>query len=99
MPAEKLAKGTDADARASKDKEGEELDQVVGNAEDEIGDRVAAIRETELLYGPESLLAVYGPIIVRICGSPHVFKVRCRRAARGLTDRRHRTGHCGRHRR
>jgi condensin complex subunit 1 len=49
---------------------------VAGNAEDEIGDRIAGIRETELLYGPESLLAVFGPMIVHICGSPHKFKVR-----------------------
>jgi len=55
-------------------KDGEELDQVAGNAEDEIGERIAAVRETELLYGPESLLAVYGPMIVHICGSPHKFK-------------------------
>ncbi|EIN08162.1 hypothetical protein PUNSTDRAFT_102926 [Punctularia strigosozonata HHB-11173 SS5] len=82
--AEKLAKGTDAQARTSKDKDGEELDQVVGNAEDEIGDRIAAVRETELLYGPESLLAVYGPMIVHICGSPHKFKNRTLRAAATL---------------
>lgn len=49
-----------ASKSGSKDKEGEELDQVAGNAEDEVGERIAAIRETELLYGPESLLALYG---------------------------------------
>ena len=65
------AKGTD---KASKD--GEELDQVAGNAEDEIGDRVAGVRETEMLYGTDSLLAMYGPMVVHICGSPHKFKVR-----------------------
>lgn len=53
----------------------EELDQVAGNAEDDIGERIAAIRETELLYGPDSLLSIYGPMIVHICGSPHKFKV------------------------
>lgn len=56
-------------------KEHEELDQVAGNAEDEIGERIAAIRETELLYGAESLLAVFGPMLVHVCGSPHKFKV------------------------
>ncbi len=71
--AEKLARGAGNDA-ASKD--GEDLDQVAGNAEDEIGDRIAAVRETELLYGPESLLALYGPLLVRICGRPDQFKVR-----------------------
>ncbi|KAF7983455.1 hypothetical protein HWV62_21732 [Athelia sp. TMB] len=69
--------------RAAKD--GEELDQVAGNAEDEIGDRIAGVRETELLYGPESLLALYGPIIVHICGSPHKFKNRTLRAAATLS--------------
>lgn len=53
----------------------EELDQVAGNAEDEIGDRIAGIRETEMLYGPESLLAVFGPMIVHICGTPRKFRV------------------------
>jgi condensin complex subunit 1 len=48
---------------------------VTGNAENDIGDRIAGVRETELLYGAESLLALYGPVIVHICGSPHRFKV------------------------
>ena len=56
-------------------KDGEELEQVAGNAEDEIGERIAGVRETELLYGPESLLAMFGPMIVHICGSPHRYKV------------------------
>ncbi|EDR03670.1 chromosome condensation complex protein [Laccaria bicolor S238N-H82] len=73
------AKGTD---KASKD--GEELDQVAGNAEDEIGDRVAGVRETEMLYGTDSLLAMYGPMVVHICGSPHKFKSPTLRAAATL---------------
>ncbi|KAI0074195.1 hypothetical protein K474DRAFT_1665696 [Panus rudis PR-1116 ss-1] len=80
--AEKLAAGRSTPTRASKD--AEELDQVAGNAEDEIGERIAAIRETELLYGPESLLAMFGPMIVHICGSPHKFKNRTLRAAATL---------------
>ncbi|OCB84889.1 hypothetical protein A7U60_g8111 [Sanghuangporus baumii] len=55
-------------------KDGEELEQVAGNAEDEIGERIAAVRESELLYGPDSLLALFGPMIVHICGSPHKYK-------------------------
>ena len=61
-------------------KDGEELEQVVGNAEDDIGDRLAAIRETELLYGDNSLLAVYGPMLVHICRNPGRFKVRTNRS-------------------
>jgi hypothetical protein len=71
--ADKLPGAASSPAATAKD--GEELDQVAGNAEDEIGDRIAGVRETELLYGEESLLAVYGPMIVHICGSPHKFKV------------------------
>ncbi|KAH9054817.1 non-SMC mitotic condensation complex subunit 1-domain-containing protein [Lactarius vividus] len=80
--AEKLARGAEND-NASKD--GEELDQVAGNAEDEIGDRIAAVRETELLYGPDSLLALYGPLLVRICGRPDQFKNTTLRAVATLS--------------
>ncbi|KAG6852317.1 hypothetical protein C0991_000953 [Blastosporella zonata] len=66
-------------------KDGEELDQVAGNAEDEIGEQIAAVRETELLYGERSLLAIYGPMLVHICGSPHKFKNRTLRAAATLS--------------
>ncbi|KAG8948308.1 Condensin complex subunit, partial [Tulasnella sp. 419] len=53
---------------------GEELDQVAGNAEDDIGDHIIDIREREMLYGPGSLLAVFGPMLVHICGTPKRFK-------------------------
>ena len=59
----------------TKSKEHEELDQVAGNAEDEIGERIQGMREHELLYGKQSLLATFGPMLVHICGSPHIFKV------------------------
>jgi hypothetical protein len=56
----------------------DELEQVAGNAEDEIGESIANIREKELLAfgeGSKSLLGVFGPILVQICGSPHKYKV------------------------
>ena len=59
-------------------KDGEELEQVVGNAEDDIGDRLATIRESELLYGENSLLAVYGPMLAHICRNTGQFKVRAK---------------------
>lgn len=55
---------------------GEELDQVAGNVEDDIGDIIAHTKERELLYGPDSLLAIFGPMTVQICGLPKVYKVR-----------------------
>lgn len=47
----------------------DELDQVVGTTEDEFGDAMAHIRERELLFGEGSLLQVFGPLIVSICGN------------------------------
>lgn len=64
---------------AEKDKEAtaasNDLDAVAGNAEDDIGDLIAGIRETELLYGERSLLRVYGPLIAAICASPRRYRV------------------------
>ncbi|KAJ6612245.1 non-SMC mitotic condensation complex subunit 1-domain-containing protein [Mycena sp. CBHHK59/15] len=77
--------GADKQANNARGKEREELDQVAGNAEDEIGERIAGVRETELLYGPQSLLAVYGPMLVHVCGSPHKYKNRTLRAAATLS--------------
>ncbi|KAG0259844.1 Condensin complex subunit [Actinomortierella ambigua] len=60
-------------AQADKKKENnpvdDELDQVVGTTEDEFGDALAHIRERELLFGEDSLLSVFGPMIVTICGN------------------------------
>ena len=85
ISAESLALGN-ADDTGKRNKDGEELDQVAGNAEDEIGDRIALVREQELLYGPDSLLAVYGPLLVHICGSPHIFKVDLKLLAPHMTQ-------------
>lgn len=65
---------------ANKDKDtanaaSNDLDAVAGNAEDDIGELIAGIREKELLYGEKSLLKVYGPMIVAICASPRRYKV------------------------
>ncbi|KAG9309978.1 non-SMC mitotic condensation complex subunit 1-domain-containing protein [Chiua virens] len=81
--AERLAAGVNSSNKGSKDVE--ELDQVAGNVEDEIGERIAAMRESELLYGPHSLLALYGPMLVHVCGSPHKFKNRTLRATATLS--------------
>lgn len=54
----------------------DELDQVAGSVEDEIGDIIAAAREHELLYGEKSLLTVFGPMAATIVSQPKVYKVR-----------------------
>jgi condensin complex subunit 1 len=37
---------------------------------------MAFIRESELLFGDDSLLAVYGPLIAEICANPAKYQVR-----------------------
>lgn len=44
-----------------------DLDMVTASAEDEFTDRVALVRDRELLYGPKSLLAAFAPMVLYIC--------------------------------
>lgn len=53
----------------------DELDQVAGSIEDDIGDLIAVAKESELLYGPRSLLAVFGPMAASIVAQPKIYKV------------------------
>ena len=73
QPAEKAQKGRKGKkgaAEAAAEEDADELDQVAGNAEDEIGDVVGEVRERELLYGQRSLLSLFGPVTVHICSNP-----------------------------
>lgn len=70
-----VANQTEKAANKVVEKDGNDLDAVAGNAEDDIGDLIATIREKELLYGDKSLLAVYGPMIAHICASPKRYRV------------------------
>lgn len=62
-----------------------ELDQVADNAEDDIGDMIAFVRERELLYGPQSLLALFGPLVAHICTNPRAYTDEHVRRAAALT--------------
>ncbi|GAA6061284.1 hypothetical protein JCM10212_004690 [Sporobolomyces blumeae] len=64
----------DAKAKGSKKAGDDELDQVAGSVEDEIGDTIAVAREKELLYGPQSLLHVFGPMAATIVSQPKVYR-------------------------
>ncbi|KAL1713076.1 non-SMC mitotic condensation complex subunit 1-domain-containing protein [Schizophyllum commune] len=77
-------KGKKQDSRDTS-KEADGLDGVTGNAEDELGDMFLGIRERELLYGEDSLLALYGPILHHVCASPHKYKNKVLRAAATLS--------------
>ncbi|GAB0134467.1 hypothetical protein EsDP_00002838 [Epichloe bromicola] len=57
-------------AKTDKDKEEvDELDLIGGTTEDDFTEAMAHIRERELLYGPDSLLAVFGPLVSEICAN------------------------------
>ncbi|CAO1626044.1 unnamed protein product [Sympodiomycopsis kandeliae] len=68
--AEKGAAGTKKDG----EEEGDELEQVAGNVEDEIGEIIADVREKELLFGGRSLLALFGPMVVHVASNPKSYQ-------------------------
>ncbi|EGU12311.1 Condensin complex subunit 1 [Rhodotorula toruloides ATCC 204091] len=70
----KRRKAEEDKAKGDKKAADDELDQVAGSVEDEIGDVIAAAKEKELLYGPESLLAVFGPMAATIVAQPKIYK-------------------------
>ncbi|KAJ2741405.1 condensin complex non-SMC subunit Cnd1 [Coemansia sp. BCRC 34301] len=70
----KRSKGTKGRGKAAADMhvdqdddEDDELNQIAGTTEDEVGDIISAIRERELLYGTKSVLALFGPLLVHVC--------------------------------
>jgi condensin complex subunit 1 len=60
-----------ASKKASKKEEtpADELDLITGTTEDDFTDAVAHVRERELLFGKNSLLANFGPLVIEICGN------------------------------
>ncbi|KAH0046740.1 hypothetical protein KCU96_g24876, partial [Aureobasidium melanogenum] len=63
----KKGKGAKKDAKDVKEEEQDDLDLITGTTEDDFTDAVAHVRERELLYGPHSLLANFGPLVREIC--------------------------------
>lgn len=53
----------------------DELEQVAGTAEDDIGDAIIKIREREILFSADSLLGRYGPLLTEICARNKVYTV------------------------
>ncbi|KAJ5162438.1 hypothetical protein N7492_007830 [Penicillium capsulatum] len=56
--------------------EDDELDLIGGTTEDDFTDAMAHIRERELLYGENSLLAKFGPLVAEICANNNTFSDR-----------------------
>lgn len=66
----KQEKEKQASSKTDKDKdEGDELDLIGGTSEDDFTEAMAQIRERELLYGTNSLLAKFGPLVSEICAN------------------------------
>lgn len=59
-----------AGTKEEKEKEdADELDLIGGTSEDDFTEAMTHIRERELLYGPSSLLAIFGPLVSEICAN------------------------------
>ncbi|KAK0738119.1 condensin component [Schizothecium vesticola] len=62
--------------KPKEDEEADELDLIGGTTEDDFTEAMAHIRERELLYGPNSLLAMFGPMVSEICANNTTYKDR-----------------------
>ncbi|KAI8094127.1 non-SMC mitotic condensation complex subunit 1-domain-containing protein [Thamnidium elegans] len=51
----------------------DELEQVGGTTEDDIGDAMIRIREREILFGQNSLLGRFGPLLTEVCARNKVY--------------------------
>ncbi|KAF1916359.1 armadillo-type protein [Ampelomyces quisqualis] len=47
----------------------DELDLMAGTTEDDFTDAITNVRERELLFGPQSLLANFGPLVADLCAN------------------------------
>ncbi|PHH74117.1 hypothetical protein CDD82_5098 [Ophiocordyceps australis] len=66
----KQEKEKQASAKSDKEKEdADEMDLIGGTSEDDFTEAMAHIRERELLYGPSSLLGLFGPLVSEICAN------------------------------
>ncbi|KAI1411612.1 condensin component [Hypoxylon sp. FL1857] len=63
---------------------GDELDLIGGTTEDDFTEAMAHIREQELLFGPQSLLANFGPMVAEICSRSDIYKDKGLQAAATL---------------
>lgn len=67
-----------------KDEPQDELDLIGGTTEDDFTEAMQHIRERELLYGPDSLLATFGPLVSEICANNTKYKDKGLQAAATL---------------
>ncbi|RVX75491.1 hypothetical protein B0A52_00844 [Exophiala mesophila] len=63
-------------AEKQKEEEKDELDLIGGTTEDDFTEAIAHIRERELLFGSNSLLANFGPLVTEICANNAAYRDR-----------------------
>ena len=78
------ARGRKSKTPAPPQDEGDELDLIGGTTEDDFTEAMAHIRERELLFGHQSLLANYGPLVAEICSRSDIYKDKGLQAAATL---------------
>ncbi|KAI9373229.1 armadillo-type protein [Aspergillus egyptiacus] len=61
--------------------ENDELDLIGGTTEDDFTEAMAHIRERELLYGENSLLSNFGPLVAEVCANNNTYSDRNLQAA------------------
>lgn len=71
----KTQKETEENGQNDKTEVEDELEQVGGTAEDDIGDAMIRIREREMLFGANSLLGRFGPLLTEVCARNKVYTV------------------------
>ncbi|KAI6903459.1 hypothetical protein KC355_g19257, partial [Hortaea werneckii] len=70
-PAKKTPGGKSESSKAAeaRKEEEDEMDLIAGTNEDDFTDAIAHVRERELLYGKQSLLSNFGPLVKEICSN------------------------------
>ncbi|CZT50059.1 probable YCS4-subunit of condensin protein complex [Rhynchosporium secalis] len=82
--AEKNKPTTEAPANKAAKEAADDLDMIGGTTEDDFTEAMSHIRERELLYGENSLLANFGPLVSEICSNNTTYRDRNLQAAATL---------------
>lgn len=80
----KNAAAEEVEEEKKREEEKDELELIGGTTEDDFTEAIAHIRERELLYGPNSLLTNFGPLVTEICANNTAYKDRDLQAAATL---------------
>jgi condensin complex subunit 1 len=81
---EKNKPAAEAPADKAAKEAADDLDMIGGTTEDDFTEAMTHIRERELLYGDNSLLANFGPLVSEICSNNTVYRDRSLQAAATL---------------